>query len=57
MLFTANTVSEKEIKSINNFFDEFENQVETVSEEENTKETSVSLLILTMVRVLLLIDS
>ena len=42
MLFTANTVSEKEIKSINNFFDEFENQVETVSEEECTKETSVT---------------
>ena len=37
MLFTANTVSEKEIKSINNFFDEFENQVETVSEEEKHK--------------------
>ena len=42
MLFTANTVSEKEIKSINNFFDQFENQVETVSEEANTKETSVT---------------
>ena len=41
MLFTTETISNKEIESINNFFNEFES-VETVSVEESEKETTVS---------------
>ena len=41
MLFTAETISNKEIESINNFFNEFES-VETVSVEEAQKETTVT---------------
>ena len=41
MLFTTETISNKEIESINNFFNEFES-VETVSVEEAQKETTVS---------------
>ena len=41
MLFTTETISNKEIESINNFFNEFES-VETVSVEEAQKETTVT---------------
>ena len=41
MLFTTETISNKEIESINNFFNEFES-VETVSVEESQKETTVT---------------
>ena len=41
MLFTTETISNKEIESINNFFNEFES-VETVSVEEAKQETTVS---------------
>ena len=41
MLFTTETISNKEIESINNFFNEFE-AVETVAPEEVEKETNVS---------------
>ena len=42
MLFTTETISNKEIKSINNFFEQFDSEVETVSVEESEKETTVS---------------
>ena len=42
MLFTANKIENEEIKTINNFFESFENEVATVSPEEANKETSVS---------------
>ena len=41
MLFTTETISNKEIESINNFFNKFES-VETVSVEEAKQETTVS---------------
>ena len=41
MLFTTETISNKEIESINNFFNEFES-VETVSVEEAKQETTVA---------------
>ena len=41
MLFTTETISNKEIESINNFFNEFES-VETVSVEEAKQETIVT---------------
>ena len=41
MLFTTETISNKEIESINNFFNEFE-AIETVSVEESQKETTVA---------------
>ena len=41
MLFTTETISNKEIESINNFFNEFE-AVETVSVEDSQKETTVT---------------
>ena len=41
MLFTIETISNKEIESINNFFNEFES-VETVSVEEAKQETTVT---------------
>ena len=41
MLFTTETISHKEIESINNFFNEFES-VETVSVEEAKQETTVT---------------
>ena len=39
MLFTTETISNKEIESINNFFEQFDSEVETVSVEESEKET------------------
>ena len=48
MLFTTETISNKEIESINNFFNEFES-VETVSVEEAQKETIVSMYINSLV--------
>ena len=41
MLFTTETISNEEIKSIDNFFNEFE-AVETVAPEEAKQETTVS---------------
>ena len=41
MLFTTETISNKEIESINNFFNDFES-VETVAPEDAEKETTVS---------------
>lgn len=41
MLFTTQTVSNKELESMNNFFNDFES-VETVSPEESQKETTVT---------------
>ena len=41
MLFATETISNKEIESINNFFNEFES-VETVSVEEAKQETTVT---------------
>ena len=48
MLFTTETISNKEIESINNFFNDFES-VETVTVEEAEKETSVSRYITSLV--------
>ena len=42
MLFTTETISNKEIESNNNFFEQFDSEVETVSVEEAQKETTVS---------------
>ena len=42
MLFTTNKIENEELKSINNFFESFENEVATVSPDEAQKETSVS---------------
>ena len=42
MLFTTNKIENEELKSINNFFESFENEVATVSPDEANKETSVS---------------
>jgi len=42
MLFTTQTVSNEEIKSISNFFEAFENEGSTVSPEEVAEETPVS---------------
>ena len=43
MLFTTNnTITNEEIKSIANFFEAFETEVETVSPEEVVEETNVS---------------
>ncbi len=42
MLFTAETISNEEIKSINNFFEAFDSEVNTVSPEEVNRESSVS---------------
>ena len=39
MLFTTEAITEKEIKSINNFFEEFENEVKTTEEVEQTAVT------------------
>ena len=41
MLFITETISNKEIESINNFFNEFES-IETVSVEEAKQETTVT---------------
>ena len=42
MLFTEANITNEELKSINNFFDEIECELVTVSPEEAHKETSVS---------------
>ena len=42
MLFTETKISNEELNSINNFFDEIESELVTVSPEEALKETSVS---------------
>ena len=49
MLFTANKVSNEELKSINNFFNEIENELSTVSPEEAQQETPVSQYITSLV--------
>ncbi len=48
MLFTTETISNKEIESINNFFNDFE-AVETVAPDEAQKETAVSKYITSLV--------
>ena len=42
MFFTTSTISNDELKSISNFFDQFEKEIETVSPEEAQQETTVS---------------
>ena len=42
MLFTLNTISNEELKSINNFFDDVENELTTVTPQEACEETTVS---------------
>lgn len=42
MLFIENKIENEEFKSINNFFESFENEVSTISPEEAEKETSVA---------------
>ena len=42
MLFTSQTVNNDEIKSIANFFDEFDSEVKTVDADEVKEETCVS---------------
>ena len=49
MLFTQNEVSTEEIKSINNFFDSIENELNTVSPEEAQQETEVAKYITSLV--------
>ena len=48
MLFTTETIKNKEIEAINNFFNEFD-AVETVAPEEAEKETAVSKYITSLV--------
>ena len=49
MLFTANKITNEELNDINNFFNEMEAEVSTVSPEEAEKETSVSKYITSLV--------
>lgn len=49
MLFTANTVSNEELKTINNFFNELETELTTVTPEEACEETTVSKYITSLV--------
>jgi hypothetical protein len=49
MLFTANKITNEELNNINNFFNEMEAEVSTVSPEEAEQETSVSKYITTLV--------
>ncbi len=42
MLFTENKITNEELNSINNFFDEIESELTTVAPEEAYRETSVS---------------
>ena len=42
MLFIKETISNEELNSINNFFEEYDKAVETVSPEEVEEETNVS---------------
>ena len=49
MLFTANTISNEELNSINEFFNEVESELTTVTPEEANQETSVSKYITSLV--------
>ena len=42
MLFTTNKITNDEIKNINNFFEEFENELELLTPQEAEEETTVS---------------
>ena len=42
MLFTEQKITNEEIKSITNFFEQFEKEIETVTPEEAQEETTVS---------------
>ena len=42
MLFTTSTISNDELKSINNFFEQFEKEVETVTPEEAEEKSTAS---------------
>ena len=49
MLFTTETITTEELNSINNFFDSFEAELNTVSPEEAQQETTVSKYITSLV--------
>jgi len=49
MLFTTETISNEELNSINNFFDAFEAELNTVSPEEAQQETEVAKYITSLV--------
>ena len=49
MLFTETKITEAEINSINNFFEQFETEVETVTPEEAEEKTVVSKYITSLV--------
>ena len=49
MLFTTETISNEELNSINNFFDTFEAELNTVSPEEAQQETEVAKYITSLV--------
>ena len=49
MLFTENKVSNEELEAINNFFEEMETEITTVTPEEACKETPVSKYITSLV--------
>ena len=42
MLFTEQKITNEELQSINNFFEQFEKEIETVTPEEAQEETTVS---------------
>ena len=42
MLFTTSTISNDELNSINNFFEQFEKEVETVTPEEAKEQSTAS---------------
>ena len=49
MLFTESKISQEELNSINNFFEQFEKEVETISPEEAEEKTVVSKYITSLV--------
>ena len=49
MLFTQNSISQEDLNSINQFFDEIEAELNTVSPDEANKETNVSKYITSLV--------
>ena len=49
MLFTESKISSEELNSINNFFEQFDKEIETVSEEQTKEETNVSKYITSLV--------
>ena len=49
MLFTQNSISQEDLNSINQFFDEIEAELNTVSPDEANKETNVTKYITSLV--------